>query len=94
MDKGETDLSSTRGTTTWVALVALLTASIMIGGVFLFAVEDFFPTQGPRAGALGAVAAVIIVLFCIFVVIRQRRVRETEPKASDPESGPTEPESL
>jgi hypothetical protein len=84
-------LDPTRGTTTWVALAALLITSIMIGGIVTFAVEDFVPGQGSRASILTTV--VIIVLFSVLVIIRQRRVRETKLEVSEEKAGPTEPES-
>jgi len=66
-----------RGTTTWVALVSLLIAAMMIGGILLFALEDFFPTLGPDAFFL--VTMITVTLFIVFIVLRQKRVREIEP---------------
>gem|GEM_PF-5237130 len=71
------DLDATRrGTTTWVALAALLIASVMIGGIVLYALGDFFPGLGSGASLLTTI--IIIVLFILFVIVRQRRVREIE----------------
>ncbi len=86
-------MNSTRGTTTWVALAALLIASIMIGGVIAYALEDLVPGPGLRGSILAETTVIIIVLFCVLVIIRQKRVREIEPEGLDNESGPEEPES-
>jgi hypothetical protein len=64
-----------RGTTTWVAFAALLIASMMIGGVLLFALEEFFPILG--RSVIFPVAIITIALFVFFLILRQKRVRET-----------------
>jgi uncharacterized membrane protein YfcA len=77
-----------RGTTTWVALVALLIASMMIGGVLLFALEEFFPTLGGSVVFL--VAMITIALFDFFLVLRQKRVREMREVEPVPPAGSEE----
>jgi len=74
-----------------VALAALLIASIMIGGVVAYALYDFFPVLG--SSVIVPTTVIIVVLFCVLVIVRQRRVREVEPEGPEDGSGPTEPES-
>jgi uncharacterized membrane protein YfcA len=73
-----------RGTATWAALAALLIASILIGGVVAFALEDFFPALG--SGVSLPTTIIIIVLFVLFVILRQRRVREIESEDGRPQA--------
>ena len=74
-----------KGTTTWVAIIALLMAAMMIGGISLFALEEFFPTL--RGSVVFLVAIITVVLFVFFLVLRRRRVREMREAEPVPVTG-------